>query len=79
VFVGSISSDPAIISVGIGPVTLFGRTEVVRERLAALLDVLDAAIANLASGGDRRRHFVDRGTGGDGPRWHGPIVGENNG
>lgn len=79
VFVRSISDDPEIVSVGIGVVTLFGRTEMVRDRLVALLGVLDAAIANLAAGGDRRKRFVDRGTGGDGPRWVGPIIGQDNG
>ena len=41
-------SGPAgnpVLAVGLGTVTMFGRIDVVRERLAALVGVVDAAIA----------------------------------
>ena len=46
-WVQSISGPPRhlIISVGLGNVTMFGPMEAVRERLAALLGVVDRAIA----------------------------------
>ncbi len=39
------SVDDPIISVGLGTVTMFGQLEVVRERLAALVSVIDDAVA----------------------------------
>ena len=46
-WVRSISGAPSVelVSIGLGTLILYGRTDVVRERLAALLAVLDSAIA----------------------------------
>lgn len=46
-WVRSIAGPPehAIIAVGLGTVTMFGQIEVVRERLAALLGIVDSAIS----------------------------------
>ena len=46
-WVRSISNQSSpIVTVGLGTITIFGRIDIVRERLSALLGVIDAAIAH---------------------------------
>jgi hypothetical protein len=83
-------SGPAehpILAVGLGPVTMFGYLDVVRERLAALLGVIDRAVAQpglwpqISPHKMNDRHwtrdnpnpFVALGNGPLGPKFVGPI------
>lgn len=88
-WVRSVSGSPEtpIIAVGLGPVTMFGYLDTVRERLAALLEVVDSAIAHpelwpqlVMTRADERhwtrdapRPFVALGNGPAGPDFVRPI------